>query len=343
MATRFEARVAPWKKQEVENLTELLEGQSVIALARIDKLPSKQFQDIRAAIREDATIRVTKNTLLELAMENLDGDKEGLSELEEHLSGQNALILSDANPFKLFKLIEGNKAKAPAKPGDLAPHDIKVEKGDTPFKPGPVVGDLQKAGLPAKIEAGKVVIASTKVVCEEGEEISADLASALTRLEIHPMTVGLDVKAVWEDGTVFERDDLDIDIDAFVGDLANAHARAFALATELAIPTTATLPITIGKAVSHARALALEGAVPEPEIIEQLLARGQGQAQALAGQLGDDVLAGSSEAAEDETPEPTEDEGKEAEAEGAEDDEENAEEDVPEEEAEADSDEDDSE
>lgn len=337
MATRFEARVAPWKKQEVEDLTELLEGQSVVALARIDKLPSKQFQDIRAAIREDATIRVTKNTLLELAMEDLDGKKENLSDLEEHLSGQTALIMSDANPFKLFELIEGNKAKAPAKPGDIAPHDIVVEEGDTPFKPGPVVGDLQKAGLPAKIEGGKVVIASSKVVCEEGEEISADLAGALTRLEIHPMTVGLDVKAVWEDGTVFDRDDLDIDMEAFVSDLTGAHARAFALATELAIPTTATLPITIGKAVGHARALALEGAIPEPEIVDQLLARGQGQAQALAAQLGDDALAGSSQAPETDADEPS-DEDEEAEEEGAEDDEEE-ETDAPEEDADAASDE----
>ena len=47
---------------------------------------------------------------------------------------------------------------APAKEGQLAPFDIVVPKGPTPFGPGPIIGELQKIGLPAAIEAGKIGI-----------------------------------------------------------------------------------------------------------------------------------------------------------------------------------------
>lgn len=315
MAAKYEARVAPWKKQEVQELTELLREHPVIGIARIDKLPSTQFQQVRAAVRDQATIRVVKNTLLLRAIDNLDGNKADLEELEEHIHGQTALILSDANPFKVFRTIEDNKASAPAKPGDIAPKDIWVEEGETPFKPGPVVGDLQKAGMPAKIEGGAVVISTDKMVVEEGEPIDEDLASALARLEIHPMIVGLDMKAVWEDGTVFDRDVLDVDPQAFVDDLVNAHARANALAVEVSYPTEATMPTLLQRGFSQAKSLGLEAEIFEPEIVEDLLARAHGQAQGLVDTAGIDLDA--SEAAEPSTDD--EDEEPEADDEAEED------------------------
>ena len=64
--------------------------------------------------------------------------------------------------------MEATKSTAPAKPGDIAPEDIIVKEGETPFKPGPIVGELQKAGIPAAIEGGKIVIRKDKVLVEKG-------------------------------------------------------------------------------------------------------------------------------------------------------------------------------
>ena len=54
-----------------------------------------------------------------------------------------------------------------AKAGETAPEDIVIEKGPTSFKPGPIVGELQQAGIPAAIEGGKVRIRETKTVVKE--------------------------------------------------------------------------------------------------------------------------------------------------------------------------------
>src|SRR4030042_545894 len=83
-------------------------------------------------------------------------------------------------------------------------HDIEIKAGDTPFKPGPIVGELQKAGIPAAIQEGKVIIKTDKVLVPAGEKIKPDIAQILTRLEIFPIDIGIGVNGVFEDGTVYK-------------------------------------------------------------------------------------------------------------------------------------------
>jgi large subunit ribosomal protein L10 len=318
MPAQYEPRVAPWKKEEVKELTESLREHDVIGIARIDKLPSRQFQEVRAAVRDEATIRVVRNTLLRRAIDNVEDEKPGLDEIKPFISGQTALLLSDSNPFQVFRTIEDNKASAPASAGDTAPEDIWVEEGETPFKPGPVVGDLQKAGLPAKIEGGAVVISEDELVAEEGETIDAELADALSRLEIKPMVVGLDMKAAWESGTVFDADVLDVDQEAFLDDLVAANQRAHALALGAEFPTPETVPELLQRGFARARSLGLEGEVFEPEIVEDLLARAHGEAQSLSGTVDLDAAEEPDEAADEGDEAADEEDAAEAEDEAAE-------------------------
>ena len=131
-------------------------------------------------------------------------------------------------------IMKTTKTMAPAKGGEIATHDIEVKAGDTPFKPGPVVGELQKAGIPAAIQEGKVVIKNDKVIVPAGEKIPVDVAQMLTRLEIHPIEIGMNLNAVFEDGSIFTPDVLDIDMDKFVSQLQQASSNAFSLAVETA-------------------------------------------------------------------------------------------------------------
>ena len=65
-------------------------------------------------------------------------------------------------PFKLSAKLKESRTTAPAKGGETASHNIEVKAGETPFKPGPVVGELQKAEIPAAIQDGKVVVKNDK-------------------------------------------------------------------------------------------------------------------------------------------------------------------------------------
>lgn len=241
------AHVAPWKKKEVQEIIELLKSNPVVGLANVDGIPSAQMQVMRKGLREDATIKISKNTLLALALKEAGASKQGIEALTSNIDGSTAIIATKMRPHRLYRRLESSKTKAPLKAGQKAPDDIRVAKGETPFKPGPIVGELQRAGIPAAIDAGKVVIKKDLVVLKAGETASQDLATMLTRLEIFPMTVGMDLKAVFEGGTVYSRDMLAVDETAR---LQQAHRQALNLAVFAAYPTKTSLPFLLSKAFS---------------------------------------------------------------------------------------------
>ena len=86
--------------------------------------------------------------------------------------------------------------------------DIVVEKGPTPFGPGPIVGEFNAVGIPAKIDKGKVAIQKTVTAVEKGQPISADLGIMLSKLDINPIEIGIILTGAMEDGLVLMADDL---------------------------------------------------------------------------------------------------------------------------------------
>src|SRR5207245_9443998 len=139
---------------------------------------------------------------------------------------------ADINPFRLFKELEATKTRAPARGGEIAPEDLWVRAGETTFKRGPVVGEFQKAGIPAAIERGKVMIRQDKLMVKAGQRIPRDVAQQLARLEIFPLVVGLDLRGAYEDGTLFRREVLSVADTVVRGQLGQAWRGALALARE---------------------------------------------------------------------------------------------------------------
>jgi len=267
------AHVAKWKFDEVEQITNLLLNKKIVGIAEIGGIPAPQLQKMRENIRDNAQIRCVKNSLILRALDEADKKVKGINGLKNEIKGQAAIISTDLNPFKLFKEIKTTRTMAPAKGGETATHDIEVKTGDTPFKPGPVVGELQKVGIPAAIQEGKVVIKTDKVIVPAGERIPADAAQMLTRLEIFPIEIGMNLNAVFADGTIYKPDVLDIDMDKFIIQLRQASSNAFGLAIEAAWPNKSTIKQLLLKAHSNAHALALEKNIYTKDTIKQLLSK----------------------------------------------------------------------
>ena len=276
------AHVASWKKDVVKELTDAMVSSHVVAIVDLRGIPSAQLQQMRAGMRGSANVVMTRNTLVDIAITEAAKKRPGIEVLKEAVSGQCAVVTSDMNPFKLFRAMEATKSPAPAKPGDIAPEDIMVKAGDTPFKPGPIVGELQKAGIPAGIENGKVVFKKDKVLVEKGKPVPEDIAKVLPRLEIFPMTVGLDMKAAFENGTLYRRDVLNVPADYYSTMLATASRNALALSMTIAYVTPFTIRPLMTKAYREAMALSIEAAYPTKDNIKFLLAKADAQMGALA-------------------------------------------------------------
>jgi len=279
------AHVAQWKYREVEELVSIITKYPVLGIVEIGSIPAPQLQQMRESIREIGVLRVARNRLIKRALEEANKKLDGIAHLGDTMQGETAILATNVNPFKLFKLLKETKTNAPAKGGEIAPHDIEVKAGETPFKPGPIVGELQKVGIPAAIEGGKVVIKKDKVVVPAGEKISPQLAQMLTRLEIYPIEIGMKLHAVYEGGEIFTPDVLDIDMDKFMSDLARAYQDAFALAVSQSWITPQTIKSLIIKAQREAFAVGLEISYPSKDILEQLILKAHAQSNVLASRL----------------------------------------------------------
>jgi len=280
------AHVATWKKDMVSEIVKDIKDNPVVAIVDMHGIPGQQIQEMRAGLRGHAILKMTKNNLLILALEEAAKEKPGLEALKESVHGQCAIVATDMNPFKLCKRLEATMTPAAAKAGQPAPVDIVVPKGPTPFGPGPIIGELQKIGIPAAVEAGKIAVKKDTTLVKCGEPIPAPVAAMLPKLGILPMIVGMDLRTVFEKGTVYTKDVLAIPDDHYPKMFATAAYNARALAIEIAYCTKDTIVPLVTKAFREAMGLSISAAIPTKENIKILLAKADSQMLAVASVSG---------------------------------------------------------
>jgi len=256
-------RPVPEKKAAIlEGLAKGLRGHRVVAVADLRKVRSSQIQEIRKKLRGKAELMVAKRRIFQKAAAMLDDERKGLKPFAEGLSGPLALLLSDEDPFSLASFLRKNKVKIRAKGGDIATNDIVIPAGNTGIPPGPAISEFGALKIPTKIEAGSINVVRDTVVARAGDVISDRLASLLSRLGLRPIEAGLTLIAAYEDGLVFNREDLEFDAEAFKEDLLRARGEAMNLAIGASYFTPETAALILSKARSEAMALAIESEYP---------------------------------------------------------------------------------
>ncbi|NVM03218.1 MAG: 50S ribosomal protein L10 [Candidatus Helarchaeota archaeon] len=270
MSIADKKRIPQQKLETVKELTKLIESYPIIGLCKMEKIPSKQLQIIRKKLRNTAVIRMAKSRLIKFAFEKF-GDKTGYKELMDKMKGSTALIFTNLNIFKLVKILNDNKAQAPAKSGDIAPDDIIIPEKDTGFPPGPVISELNSVGLQTKVQSGTIHIKEEKVIAKKGDEISLQLAIVLTKLNIFPMQVGLSLYTAFDNGALLKDDDLQVDFSEIIEQLKLAHASAFNISLEITFPNKENITQLLLKAHQQAKSVITSAPVFEKEFIKDIL------------------------------------------------------------------------
>lgn len=271
--------IPKWKSEEIEEIKELVKSYPIFGIIGIEGIPAKQLQKMRRELQGTAFIKVSRNTLIKKALNDIGEEVEGM---DEFIDVQTALVFSEQNSFKLYKLLEKSKTPSPIKAGAVAPRDIIVEAMPTSFPPGPILGELQRAGIPAAIDGGKVVVKETKTVLKQGEKAPQLLASMLNRLEIYPVEVGLDLRAIMEKGSIFLPDVLAIDETEYFNNFAQAAKQAFNLSVFAAYPNAENISTLIAKVSTESKNLGVFAAVFEPDIMGALMGKANAQMLSLA-------------------------------------------------------------
>jgi large subunit ribosomal protein L10 len=272
------------KTKQVEEIAELIRQYAIVGIASLQKVRAAQLQEFKKNLADKVFMRVIKNRLIRLAIENCK-EKPDLKKLVEHLQGSNVYIFTNLNPFKLALILERGKVKTTAKSGDIAAFDVVVPAGNTGQSPGPIISQLNAVGLPTRIESGSVWINKDTLVVEKGEAISERLASMLSKLGIKPVETGLAMDFVFDDGLIITRQQLKLDIDGIKQTIVRAYADSIALSLSTAYPTKESMAMLLQIAHREAYSLSMSAAIPSKETIGDLIRRAHVEMLGLSSRL----------------------------------------------------------
>ena len=283
-------KVASWKEGRVAELKEIISSPGVVGIIDIGGVPAKNMLDMRSSLKGIVNMTMAKKTLMRLAWKEAGRSTDELEVLFEG-AAQPCIVHSDSlNAYQLFDELKKTRQGRAAKEGELAPTDIIVPAGPTEFAPGPLVGEFNAVGIPAKIDKGKIAIQKETKVVSAGEPMSADLGMMLAKLGINPIEIGLILIGAIEEGLLLPADDLDLDLDGLKDDIAVATSRAFNLACNAHWFSTATTPVLLAKASSESLAVAVEAGIVNDKTAELFVMRANARMMALASQLDSSAL-----------------------------------------------------
>lgn len=276
-------------KKFAEQIRSYAKKYSIVGVVDVEGLPALQFQRIRASVKKTAEVLIVKKNLIDLVLTELEPKFPGIRGLMEKANGVVGLVFTNDNPFTLYKFVQKNRSTAPAKGGQIAPKNILVPAGPTGFSPGPIIGELGAFKIKAGINAGKVEIKEDAIVAKEGDEISPKLAEILGRLGVEPMEVGLNIKAIYEEGTIYGRSVLEVDEDKIISDLKAMAFDAFRLSVGLEYPVKENINVLLSNAARDALGLGVGIEYPAAETMNRLLSKANAQMSGVAITLPEEL------------------------------------------------------
>lgn len=274
-------QVLEQKSSEVEEIKGILKECSSIGIASLQKVRASQLQELKKSMVGKVTFRVLKNTLVKLALEEMQ--QEDLKKLEEYLEGPNVFLFTNLNPFKLALLLDKGKIKTTAKSGDISAMDVVIPASNTGQPPGPVISQLNAVGLPTRIENGSVWISKDTLVVRRGEPINDRLAGVLSKLGIKAVELGISMRAVLDNGLMIDGKQLFIDVVATRKSVESSNSEAFALALGIAYTTKETIKPLLQTAHQKAMALSVSAAIPTKDTIAELIRKANAEMTSLNG------------------------------------------------------------
>ncbi len=269
------------KSSEVEAIKDIFKEYKSVGIASLQKVRASQLQELKKSMAGKVYLRVLKNTLIKIALDEMNQAE--LRKLEEYLEGSNVFLFTDLNPFKLVLLLERGKVKTTAKSGDIAALDVVIPAGNTGQAPGPVISQLNAVGLPTRIESGSVWVSKDTLVVRKGEVINERLAGVLSKLGIKAVELGISMRAVFDHGLMISGDQLKVDVDATRKSVEASNQEAFALALEIGYTTKDTIKPLLQRAHQKAVALSVGAAIPTKDTIAELIRKANAEMTSLSG------------------------------------------------------------
>ncbi len=235
------------KAKSLEELESMLKKYKTIGIVDMLKVPTKQFQLIKKSLGDGVVIKISKKSLIELAMKN--SGKNLIANLPKH----PGIVFTELEPFEFFKKVNGLTFKTYAKEGYVAKEDVEVQPGPTELLPGPAISELQKVGIIAGVEGGKIAVKKVSKILKKDQIVSNDVSSVLRKLKMQIAEIKLSVDVLF-DGSLYTKDILEL-VEIYPDKLKEAFNQALNLSVSINYPTKENVKYLLLKAYQEGKAL----------------------------------------------------------------------------------------
>ena len=262
-----------WKANYFVKLTQLLDEYPKCFIVGADNVGSKQMQEIRIALRGKAVVLMGKNTMMRKAIRGHLESNPDLERLLPHIKMNVGFVFTNEELISVRDMLLANKVKAPAKAGALAPLDVIVPAQNTGMGPEKT-SFFQALSIPTKITKGTIEIIQDVPLITAGDRVGMSEATLLNMLKISPFTYGLVVQKVYDSGSVFDPEILDITHEDLKAKFMAGVANVAALSLAISYPTIASVPHSVVNGMKNLLAVAAvtDISFKEAEMLKEFLA-----------------------------------------------------------------------
>lgn len=223
----------------------------------VDNVGSRQMQQIRTALRKHAVVLMGKNTMIRKAIRGHLPSNPKLEKLLNHIRGNVGFVFTNLDLSDVRDRILSNRVAVPARAGAIAPVDVMLPPQVTGLDPEKT-SFFQALSIPTKISKGRIEILNEIHLIHKGDKVGASEATLLNMLNVSPFSYGLIIKQIYDDGTTFSPDVLDITPEVLAEKFQLGIKNIAALSLAINYPNAASVPHMVVNGMKNLMAVALE-------------------------------------------------------------------------------------
>jgi len=246
------------KKAYFEKLDVFLNKYSRLFIVSADHVGSNQLAKIRISLRGKADILFGKNTMMRRGFKIFLSNNPGhpFGQVLSHITGNIGFVFANGDLAEVRDLLTGHVVPAPARVGLFAPVDVIVPPGPTGCDPGQTAF-FQALNIATKIVKGQIEIVSEINLLKKGEVVEPGHAALLQKLNILPFSYGLKVEIVYENGSMFAPEILDLSEADVAAKFVRGISAFSAFSLGAGYPTLASIRYSVASGFSKVLALSL--------------------------------------------------------------------------------------
>jgi len=245
-----------WKSKYFLKLITALDEYEKFFIVGVDNVGSNQMQQIRISLRGSAEVLMGKNTMMRKVLRGRMDQNPAYEKVLPHVVENVGFVFTKDDLAEVRDRLLSNQKPAAAKAGAIAPKDVFVEPITTVLGPEKT-SFFQALNIPTKITRGTIEILSQTRMCATGEKVGASEATLLGMLNVMPFSYGLEVKMVYDNGSLYHPSILDITDDDIRSRFIEGAANVTMISLAIGYPTKTSVPHMITNAFRNLLAISV--------------------------------------------------------------------------------------